>query len=338
MNRFGLNGFAAFQPPSDMTGGGAGGGRKKLWIGLGIGCGVVLLVIGILFAAGAFQAVTCCSEVKNLAESSVVVRDFGQSFADAVHAGNVDAAYEKTSPEFQAGMTPEQFAQAVEAHREAMQANAPRLFDMQLQSKNSQSIKDISKGKWRLSYQFAKPSDEKMLLLSFLVVAVGEGADQKFVIDDVRFDESLRDLEREPPAQEVLEIHEMLQRGNSQMAYVRLAPGFQEETDHEAFQQFLRDTGDVLTHSKLEIREVAYNDSNTQATVMAHARTLGGKDAIVQFELVPLQSEMPGFGWRVVSIAPIVAESKATEVDAGSESTDAGPKRGKGSEGAKTKP
>ena len=314
MSFFGMNGFSAFQPPSDMTnGGGSGGGRKKVWIGLGIGCGLVLLVIGILFAAGAFKAVTCCSEVKDLAQNSVVVRDAGQAFADDVHAGNIDAAYARTSADFQSKMTRDQFKQAVEAHRAPMNASSPRLFDMQLKTENPEKIEGLSKGTWKLTYQFAGPKDEKMLLLTFAVKSVGEGADLKYVIEDVAFDERLRDLESEPPAAEVLEFHKLLQKKNAAMAYARLAPGFQQQTDYEAFQRFLEDTGDILTNSRIEVREVAYNETNTQATVMAHAKTVSGKDAIIQYELVPLQPEMPGFGWRIVSIAPLVAETAPVE-------------------------
>ena len=323
MRFFGTNGFAAFQPPSDMggAGGGEGRGKKKILVGLGIGCGVILLVIGLLFAAGAFKAVSCCSDVANLAQSSVGARDYGQKFADAVAQGKLDEAYAMTSPEFQAKTSREAFGNAIAAHREKIASNAPRMFNLELQTKGDpDSLESLKSGAWNLSYQFAGPADETMLLLNVLVTKPADAVDDAtaFTVEGVQLDERPRNLAAEPPAEEVLKIHDLLQRGSYEMAYSRLAPRFQESSDFETFRKFLDDTGDILQRSDLAIREITYNETNTQATVMAQATTADGANAIVQYELVPLQPDMPGFGWRVVAIAPIIgAKPSAPAPDAG---------------------
>lgn len=306
----------AFQPPSDMVGSGSGSSTtKKLFIGLGLGCGVVLIVIGILFAAGAFKAVTCCNEVKNIADTSVGAEQFAGEFAREIHQGEVEAAYARTSPQFQSDMPRESFDAAVEAHRDRLASNQPRMFNMQLEQHGDQkpSLEGMARGTWAMSYQFAGPQDETMLLLNFRVARSGSEDDAGFEVREVRFDERPRNLQHEPPAVEVLRVHEMIQSGQYELAYARLGDDFRSTADVEAWRAFLKEAGVVLTSSTLEVRQVSYNDANTQATVMAHAKVVGGNDAIIQFELQAATPELPGFGWRIVTIAPLLAESDTLE-------------------------
>lgn len=306
-----FRGLAAFQPPSDMVGNGSGGsGKKKIWVGLGIGCGVLLLLIGIAFAAGAFKAVSCCNTLKDAAEQSQGAQQFGERFSRAISDGELQKAYSMTSSEFQSKLDSEAFESAVNAHRDKLSSGSPRLFNLQVDQKdpNQPSFDDLTSGIWQMSYQFAGPSDDRMLLLNFTVRRIGEGEEAKFVAENVKFDERARNLANEPPAREVLEVHDLIQRGQYERAYGRLGMQFKQESDRDTFNQFIDDTGEVLTSSELQIREVAYNDSNSQATVMAHARSSSGKNAIIQYELVPLQKEMPGFAWRIVTISPMIAE------------------------------
>lgn len=325
---------AAFQPPSDMgSSGGSGGNKRKLWLGLGIGCGVILILTGILFAAGAFKAVSCCNTVKDVAEGSVAAQEFGQRFANAAATGDTAAAYAMTSDAFQQSTSEEAFKQVVSEHRARMETNTPRLFDMQMKAQDGASLESLKQSGWRLSYQFAGPTDQEMLLLIFSVERDPGGAEGEasFVISDVMFDERPRDLAREAPATEVLEFHETLQRGNYEQAYARLAPAFQEETGFEAFRKFLDDAGEALTKSSLTIRQVDYSDDNLQSTIVAHAATASGADALVQYELVPFQPNLPNVGWRIVAIAPLVAEAPASPEP---EASDAGADRASGDAGS----
>lgn len=307
----GIGPRAAFQPPSDMLGDGGGSSTsKKIFIGLGIGCGAIMLILGLLFAAGAFKAVTCCNEVKGIAESSVAAEKYATEFTNELYRGDYDAAYARTTPEFQARVNASAFASTVQAHAEQLKSNAPRVFNVELEQHgdaDQPSLEDLAKGTWVITYQFAGPTDETMLLLD---VRVAKTSEEAFGIADIRFDERVRNLAHEPPAEAVLEMHDHLQRGQYEFAYTRLGDAFRTSTDREAWRKFLDDVGPVLTSSKLEIREVSYNDANTQATVMAHAQASTGQNAIIQFELQPVGEAIPGVGWRIVSIAPLLAEDE----------------------------
>ncbi len=314
MNPFNQAPRVAFQPPSDMVNGGGSSTTKKVFVGLGIGCGLVLILLGLMLSAGAFKAVTCCNDVKKIADSSVGAQQFAGEFATELAEGKHDEAYARTSSAFQSAMSKDAFTGAVEAHREQMKASKPRLQGMDLQQSGGDkpSMEQLAKGSWLMSFQFAGPQDSTMLLLNFRVASAPEGAERAFEIDDVTFDERPRNLSYEPPAEEVLKVHDLIQRSQYEAAYNRLGDQFRSTADNAAWRAFLKDAGEVLTASDLQIREVAYNDANTQATVMAHAKSTSGKDAIVQFEL---QSQMPGLGWRIVTIAPLIAESNNAPID-----------------------
>lgn len=317
--------WVAFQPPSDMSpGAGGAGGAKKLWVGLGVGCAVVVLVIALAFGAGAFKAVSCCNQVQDVAVRSMGAQKFASEFADDIHADRLDAAYGKTSEGFRAGMTQENFKGAVAAHRARIASSPPRMFNMNVENAgNSTELGSLNT--WRMSYQFADTKDDTMLIMDFTVESVGSGESAAFVVSDVKFDERARDLSREPPARAVLEAHRQLQGGAPQLAYMQMSPEFRKDTDLDTFNAFLADTGDVLTNSTLEIREVAYDATGARATVMAHAKAHSGKSAIVQFELVSPSPEFPGVGWQVAAIAPLIAsDQQAPDVqDAGAEAPDA---------------
>lgn len=308
-----------------------GGKRKKLWVGLGIGCGVFLLIIGILFAAGAFQAVKCCDTVKDATERSAAGIAFGQEFAAKVANVDAPAAYAMTSEEYRAKVSPEEFAKMLAEHREQLSSSAPRLFHSELDVGPNPSPETLKTAKLKVAYQFAAPASEKMLLMTFWIDRQGEGEEATMSATDIEFDERPRDLALEPAGKAVLELHEKLQRSQYEQAYATLSPAFQGETEMAAFRKFLEDAGEPLTASKLTLREIQYKGDGTQATVVAHAETRSGKSAIIQYEVLDSNPQFPGFPWEVAAIAPLVAEAAPAEknevkaADAGAEPSDGTP-------------
>lgn len=306
---------AAFAPPSDMTPGSGGSSTtKKVFVGLGIGCGVLLIIIGILFAAGAFKAVSCCNEFGDVMDSSTMVKDFSADFAQEIWEGKLDEAYARTSSSYQEKITLEQFKAAIEVHRKRIEANQPRLFNMNLENHGEElpSLEAMANGAWLMSYQFAGPQDETMLLLIFRAVPTQtEDGTKGYEVDEVNFDERERSLDHEPPASEVLRVHEIIKRGQYELAFSRFGNEFKQSSDRAAFREFMKSTsvGDALKSTEmLEIKHVDYNEANTQATVMTLAQNSKGENVILQFELTS-PPQMPGVGWRIVTIAETIAEA-----------------------------
>ena len=155
---------------------------------------VLLVLLGILFAAGAFKAVSCCNTVKDVSQSSLAAQEFALEFAATVARGDASAAYQKTSDAFREETTEEAFKAVVDENRPHMSTNAPRLHDLMIQAGEEASLESLKTSGWRLSYQFAGPTDEEMLLLILNVARVPDAEETTFVVTGVMFDERPRSL------------------------------------------------------------------------------------------------------------------------------------------------
>lgn len=290
----------AFEPPSDYVpsdGGSGSSGRKKLWMILGGGCLAIVIAIGLLFAAGAFKAVSCCNQFQSTMEHTVAVQSFGHEFATLLGDQKVDEAYDRFGNTLQAKMTRDDLAEQVEQHSSYFEAAlSPRLMDTNARH-GSEGITDVLA--WRLRYQYASPKGQQMLLVDVEV----ERVDEQFEVVGLNFDVRSRSLSLEPPAQEVNAFHQELQRGNYEVAYGRLSPRFRTETDSDVFRAFLDDQGDLFTRSSLEVKEVEY-EGRSRSTVVAFVESDSGKRAIVQYEL---ETITPGVDqWKIASVSPML--------------------------------
>ena len=97
-----------FKPPSDFVAEDSGGG-SNVWKYVGIGCGVILLAVGIAFAFGAWKTASCCGDAMDVAKYSMAAQNTAKTFASNVSRGNADKAYELTSSSFQERVSPDNF-------------------------------------------------------------------------------------------------------------------------------------------------------------------------------------------------------------------------------------
>lgn len=296
---------AAFQPPSDMGSGSSGGSStgKKLFIGFGIGCGALLLIFGLLFAMGAFKAVSCCSDIQQFAGDATAAVTFADEFAQDLHKGNLEQAYGKTTATYQATVDRGTFEDLVETHRHRLNA-PPRQAAVNVEHHGDEapSMDALKNVTWLIDYHFADTGDTTLLWANFRVVPKEEGG---FAIDGVLFDERPRNLATEPAPKEVQTVFAELSAGRYEAVHVRLDQGMRDTLSVDQWRTFLGAEGAVLTSGRMEIREVSYSDDGKQATVLTHHTTADGTNAIVQWEL------RPGVGmlqWRVAAIAPLVGQ------------------------------
>lgn len=298
---------AAFEPPSDFVAP-EKGGKKKIWMILGGGCLVVLLICGVLFAAGTFKAISCCNTLQDIAERSAAVRQFASGWATQVTTGDLDAAYQALSQQERAQISLADFKAEVAKHSAAMQGAYPQLFN--IKPIDEKSISDAKV--WRVSYQFMRLYEEQMLVLTF-DVKVSETEEDDFEVENIDFSYRERVVAEEPPATEVINFHDEIQAGRYELAYGRMPREFKDATSMEAFKTFLDSEGSVLVGSELEITEVSY-PSDGRATVMAIARKKD-QQAVVQYEL----QSSPSTGlqmWQIVAISPtLTTDEKKNEGD-----------------------
>ncbi len=308
----------AFEPPSDYVPAGQTSGAKKIWMVLGGGCLLVLIAIGIAFAAGAFQVVSCCNQAKDIGVRTMEAQNRGAEFAMNLSSGDYEGAYAMTTEEFKGLKSKDDFVSEVKEYEKVLQSSPPQLMGINARQGSGEGL-DVKR--WRTNYQFAAPADTEMVVLSFDIVMTGEPP--TFGVTGVDFDRRTRNLAAEAPATEVMEFHRELQRGNYEMAFGRLGEGFKTETDMAAFKAFLQDQGDIMTDSELEIKEVGYPNAG-RATVIATATTDSGQKAVVQFELATPAPNLPM--WQIMAISPMI-ESIPDDSDMGStevEPADAG--------------
>lgn len=289
---------AAFEPPSDFSGGGGGSStKKKMFIVGGIGCGVVLLLIGILFAAGAFQAVSCCNQAQEFAQNSQKAQGVAVDFGLALSDKDFERALAMTSENYRSKNSLQTFTAGFDPFAAYLQGT-PRVFNFRAGTSDevADSFEDLNKG-WTVVLQYATANSDQQLLVEVDVIPTETG---ELVIDNVGAEVRARSLASEPPAREVIEVHDDLAAGRYEMAHGRMAQPFKQETNIEAFKAFINDSNGVMTSSDVTIEEVDYS-SQDKATVMATVRGADGNAAVVQYELV---SPVPGMSmWKIMAIS-----------------------------------
>jgi len=283
----------AFEPPSDFVADQGSGNKNKMWKVLGVGCLLILLLLGGLFAAGAFKMVSCCSTISDVAKLSMAGQEFGQGWVELLASRDYEEAYGKLSAEYRSRTTLEVFRARAEEHRERMEGAVPRLRDINVVSQQDDGWR------WRQQFQFADSRSEQMLIVMFDVIH----EDETFWVESVDYDIRERLLSTEPPARTVLDFHQLIQEGSYEIAFGRFSDGFKQETDQAAFRKFLDAEGSVLKSSRIEIKEVIYN-SKDSATVMAIVENKSGVRAVVQYELKTIMPNLPA--WQIETISPMV--------------------------------
>ena len=315
-----------FKPPSDFVNEESGGGGKKVWKWVGIGCGVIVLIVGIFLALGTWKTVSCCSDAVDVAQSTNQARQFGLEFAGRLSQGKVDKAWSQTSAKFQSETSREQFEEKVAAHAELLGASQPRMANLNVQHQGSQKPT-----RWEMSVEFAQPTGDQKLVLITEAVRQGEGDSASFHIDSLRFDVRHRSLSDEPPAREVIAFHGDLRGGSYEAAYKRLAPSFAKERDTQSFRDFIGQQEALFTAQPVNVGAVEYL-SGRQARVVVQVNPEQGQPGVIEYRLRQMMPGMPN--WKINSIAPTyesapkaaepAEEADASGPDAGAEGVDGG--------------
>jgi hypothetical protein len=313
-----------FKPPSDFVAEDSGG-KRNIWKWLGIGCAVIALIIGGLLAAGAWKTVSCCNEAMDSARLTMKAGEFSTEFARDLASGDIEQARAKMTEDLQSRVSVEQIEQQVANYQHFFQASPGRLSDMNVQQKPGQESTV-----WSLTVEFAPPAGKEKLVVMTEVISRGEGEQQQFLVDDLRFEARSRDIGSEPPAVEVLDFHRQLRGGSYEQAYRHMSSDFAQQSNLEAFRSFVREQEEVFRTGQVDIDAVSYGEQG-RAKVRARLEGTGGERVQVEYDLV---RPNPGVEkWLIAGVTPTYqladpAAGANDAPDAGSavvDSEDAGP-------------
>src|SRR5690554_28302 len=97
-----------FKPPSDFVGDSSGsGGGKSIWKVLGIGCAVIILLMGAFLACGAWKTFSFCSD---FVEKGALLREFSNEVIVELQNEEFEKVHARMSPELAGRVSVEQLA------------------------------------------------------------------------------------------------------------------------------------------------------------------------------------------------------------------------------------
>ena len=191
------------------------GMKKALKIG-GIGCGVLLLVGGLLVGLGVFRMATCCSDLEDLGETAEQAQLLGQDFADSLHTGDWNTAYSMLEDGAREEKSVEEFSAQLEQWRPHLQASPPfpiRLdLDIDEEEFDWSAIGDFNH--WVVTTHFAAPRAEEILELRF-IARPNRVDDETFEMAVIDWELRLltRSLDSDPYARTARRFHDRIRRG-----------------------------------------------------------------------------------------------------------------------------
>ncbi|MFU8802502.1 MAG: hypothetical protein ACNA8W_01715 [Bradymonadaceae bacterium] len=259
---------AEFKPPSDYTPDEGGSGKKKVWMFLGLGCGGILLIVGLAFALGAFRAVSCCSDLIDVGVRTMEAQAAVQDISHALHQGDMERAYGWTSSSYREGVSREKFNDIFRPHEHVIRTGYPILADMQAKGDSLDEVREIDY--WVATVRFVPPAGQEVVIADFSIRWTG--AEEKPVeIMHVQVEGRVRPLADEPAARAILSLQNLLRLGDLESSRRRLSMTSPlRGEDVSVLRAFVDEHKDVLLFRDIDILAVRYEGVD-QAQVIGRA-------------------------------------------------------------------
>lgn len=288
-----------FEPPSDFVEEDDSGGGMSAWKWLGIGCGVVVLVVGALLAFGTWKSVSCCQQMGEAVEGSTM---HGSEFARALASGKYDEARSMMSQSLASQTTEADLREELAPYQSFFDEASPRIAGQDVNQEGGFGGEEML---FALRYEFSPESSEEKLVLLVDVAAREEGGGYTYQVEDYQLEERRRKLSSEPPAELVLNLHEHVYSGNYEEAFELMRDDPEDGQDLESFKGFIKEHEEIFMASEIDIGSVDY-DGQSEARVRADA--IEGDQVVASLEyLVEVGQGVPP-GWRITSIHPNYSE------------------------------
>ncbi len=197
--------------------GGQGGGSiwKKLFLITGLGCAVLVLVGALLMGLGVFRVATCCIEH---GEKQEYMRTATYEFAQSLHGGDYDGAYEMLHESTQQRVTKPEFISEFE---ELSLADTPPLPVYGIHHTDRED-----ENRWRASVDFAEPRSAEVIALTVHVQDSSidpEAGSAGLDVDEWEIEHRVRDIEHDRYSEAAMNFHRILRQRNFEGARFRVS-------------------------------------------------------------------------------------------------------------------
>jgi|GEM_PF-6804393 len=295
-----------FKPPSDFVGDSSGsGGGKSIWKVLGIGCAVIILLMGAFLACGAWKTFSFCSD---FVEKGSLLREFSSEVVVELKNEEFDKVRARMAPALAGRISEEQLAIQRREYARYFENATPYISQVNMQDTNI----------WRVGVDLAPPaSTQKLVILMEIDIANADsGNASDLVLTSLVFEQQERNLRAEGPAVAVLDFHRNLRADNPDAAFELLATTY---GDIGAFRAFLEDQKPVFSAGDVKIESV---DSRLDgARVVALIGEPGAEQVRVVYELGLSTTRMGQY--ELQKITPTYLKAAAA-ADVAGEEADAG--------------
>lgn len=285
-----------FKPPSDFVPEGAGsGGGRNIWKILGIGCAVVLMIMGLALAFGAWKTVSCCGSAVDMLRRNSQANEFALGAAHQLKDNKLDALYAQFDPKLTEVMSLQELSNLRTEYAQILDAANPRMADLTIKSDHQ----------YEFVAEFAEPSaDQKLVLTLALKDLTPEKSEtHEFSITRITLTQQTRILREEPAARAVLEFHRKLRAAENTAAYDYVERLFPTQA---AFDEFLKDQQPVFREGTPEILSIEYGSGSR---ALLNARLSGADDQHVRVEYQMFPVSLPAIPYIITGITPVYEDA-----------------------------
>lgn len=301
--------YVEFKPPSDFVPDRATpGGGRNIWKILGIGCAVILMIVGLALAFGAWKTVSCCGDAVDMMRRNSQASEFALSAAQQLKDNQLDAMYAKFDPKLAETMSRQELGELRAEFAQFLDVASPRMAELKIKSDQQ----------WEFTTEFAEPSADQKLVLTMGVkdLTPEKSESFEFSITRITFTQQTRVLREEPAARAVLEFHRKLRAGENVAAFDYVERLF---ITQEGFDKFLKDQQPVFREGTPEVLSIEYGGSG-RALLKARLADTDGQRALVEYQMFP--ASLPGIPYVISGITPVYEDAQQSEVPSSDPSAD----------------
>ena len=300
---------------------------NNIWLWLGGGCALVLIVGGILLSFGAYKGVTCC---QSALERQKKARQFALSFAEDIQGAKYDKAWSKTSERLRLAITKDDLTDRVE--RVGAQLAETMLRVEGLNQQIGGTNKDTSGSHYVVDVAFMPRAGTSYVVMKTRLINIGKSEQPEFRVDEVEFVRRARKMAAEPPAQVVQRFNKNVADGNMEGALNQVdGDAFAAGESTKTLKTYVAGEGALLEKSSFAVVDVRY-EPGEGATVDARHELPDGSRQLVRYRVAK-----EGVRWRIAGVEIGVEPHQQPDVQEVESQTDASDERDAGS-GAETGP